>query len=283
MARMDDTMLMAYVDGEVDAVTAREIEAAIAADPVVALRARAMRNSAVMARAAFADSLHEPVPDRLLQVFKNVETVASPAAGATNVIAMKPRAAAPRRAIIGLAMAASVAALVIGYGAGSFNKSSLTQVAGLQNTAVSERWLDNVAGFYNVYDSSLNTKDKMLVDFTADDAPELENYFGAKLNRKLTVPDLSASGFTAQGGRLLIVGGKPAAQFLYTSADSELVGIAIAFTDAPYLPAQTAKRGDVNIVHWRNNGYAYAFAGKLEPERLQELADRVWRDLERAS
>jgi anti-sigma factor RsiW len=65
MERVDDVMLMAYVDGEVDAATAREIEAAIAADPAVAARAQRLRNSAVMARAAFADALHEPVPERL--------------------------------------------------------------------------------------------------------------------------------------------------------------------------------------------------------------------------
>jgi len=94
---------------------------------------------------------------------------------------------------------------------------------------------------------------------------------------------LSNQGFTTQGGRLVIIGGKPAAQFLYSSDKGELVELVVAFTDAPYLPAQNASRGDVNIVHWRDNGYAYAFAGTLEPERLQALADRVWKELGRAS
>ena len=102
----------------------------------------------------------------------------------------------------------------------------------------------------------------------------LEKYFGNKLNRKLAVPDLSARGFAPQGGRLLIIGGKPAAQFLYTSATGDLVALVIAHSDAPYLPAQSDRRGDVNIVHWRNNGYAYAFAGTIDHQKLADIADR---------
>src|SRR5258708_22643278 len=190
-------------------------------------------------------------------------------------------AARPRRAMIGWAMAASLSALVVGYGAGSFYQRE-PEPGGLQN-ASSDRWLDNIAGYYNIYTSSLATKDKLLVDFSAEDVPELEKWFGNKLNRKLGVPDLTAKGFTAEGGGLVMIKSKPAAQSLYLSERGELVELVIAFTDAPYPPAQMPRRGDVNIVHWRDKGYAYAFAGQMEPARLQEIADGVWKDLERAS
>jgi anti-sigma factor RsiW len=286
MSRVDDVMLMAYVDGEVDAATAREIEASLAVDPALAARAQRLRDSAAMTRAAYAEVLHEPVPDRLVAALGGKPQ--GPAEATPNVVkfAKPERPAAgtvPRRAVVSWAMAAGLAALIAGYGAGQYSHL-LTPAPGEGiQLASSDRWLDHVAGFYNVYASSLATKDRLLVDFNAEDVPELEKWFGAKLNRKLAVPDLTARGFTAQGGRLLIINGKPAAQFLYYSATGELVGLVIAFSEAPYQPAQTDKRGNVNIVHWRNNGYAYAFAGTSPPERLQELADRVWKDLERAS
>jgi anti-sigma factor RsiW len=288
MDRVDDVMLMAYVDGEVDAATAREIEAAIAADPAVAARVQRLRNSTVLARAAFADALHEPVPERLLAVFGATAAIApasaaAPVAGPEKIVPLaRRRTTSPSRTLIGWAMAASVAALVVGYGAGTWRLTT-PEPAGLQNASLSDRWLDNIAGYYNVYANSLATKDKLLVDFNAEDVPELEKWFGAKLNRKLAVPNLSTQGFTAQGGRLVIINGKPAAQFLYSSDKSELVELVIAFTDAPYMPAQSAQRGDVNIVHWRDNGYAYAFAGAIDTSRLQALADRVWRELARSS
>ena len=46
MVRIDDMLLMAYVDGEVDAATAREIETALAGDPSMASRLAAFRGSA---------------------------------------------------------------------------------------------------------------------------------------------------------------------------------------------------------------------------------------------
>ena len=66
MNRMDDVMLMAYVDGEVDAATAREIEAAIGADAALAMRVAMFRQTASLMRGAFTEVLHEPVPDRLV-------------------------------------------------------------------------------------------------------------------------------------------------------------------------------------------------------------------------
>jgi len=277
-------MLMAYVDGEVDAVTAREIEASIAADTTVAARVQMLRSSASLARSAFADVLHESVPDRLVAALGGpVAQSAPPAAATAKVVAFGPRraAATPRRAVIGWAMAASLTALVIGYGAGTMYRG-VPEPGGLQN-ASSDRWLDNIASYYSIYTNSLATKDKLLVDFNAEDVPELEKYFGNKLNRKLEVPNLTSKGFTAQGGRLVMINNKPAAQFLYLSDKGELVELVIAFTDAPYMPAQTVRRGDVNIVHWRDKGYAYAFASNVDAARLQELADGVWKDLERAS
>jgi len=288
MSRVDDVMLMAYVDGEVDATTAREIETALAGDPALMVRVQQLRDGAMMARGAFAEVLHEPVPDRLIAALGGP---AAPAEahkpGGDNVVPLRGNLSwLPRRSAIGWAAAASIAALVIGYGAGEmrpqFGFGDIGLSGGLQN-ASSNRWLDNVAAYYHVYQNSLANKDKLLVDFTASDVPELEKWFGAKLNRKLEVPNLTSKGLTTQGGRLVIINDKPAAQFLYSSDKGDLVELVIAFTDQPYQPEQITRKGDVNIVHWRDNGYAYAFAGVMDASRLQAIADSVWRDLERAS
>jgi anti-sigma factor RsiW len=270
MTRVDDVMLMAYVDGEVDAETARQIEHAIGADANLAARVKVFRESAAMLRGAFAESLHEEVPERLVAALK-------PLAKSDNVV--KLGGWRPTRRIVGWAVAASLAALIVGSG-GTYwyvtdnqTRSSNVQIAS------AERWLDNVSGFYDVYNAELKKDDRLLVDFKADDIPELANWFSARLNRPLSVPDLSGLGFRPQGGRLLIVNGKPAAQFLYLSEAGELVGLAIASDSGGYQPARTAQRQNVNIVHWRNNGYAYAFMGAIDLPRLEKLADKAWRDL----
>ncbi len=64
--KLDETMLVAYVDGELDAKTAREVEVALARDPGAQETVNALRESAAMVRAAFNDPLHEEVPSRLM-------------------------------------------------------------------------------------------------------------------------------------------------------------------------------------------------------------------------
>lgn len=269
MTRVDDVMLMAYVDGEVDAATARQIERAVGADPALAERVRMFRESAAMLRGAFAESLHEKVPDRLVAAL-------SPLGKPDNVVKLGARR--PARQIVGWAMAASLAALVVGAGSTYWYVTGEPPAGNVQ-LASSERWLDHVSGFYDVYNSEMKKDDRLLVDFKADDIPELSNWFSARLNRPLSVPDLSAQGFKPQGGRLLIINGKPAAQFLYRSDDGEVVGLAIASSSGDYQSARTARRHNVNIVHWRNAGYAYAFMGAIDLPRLEKLADKAWRDL----
>jgi anti-sigma factor RsiW len=270
MTRVDDVMLMAYVDGEVDAATARQIEHAIGADPNLSARAKMFRESASVLRGAFAESLHEEVPDRLVAALK-------PLAGKGNVVPMS--ASRPVRRVLGWAMAASVAALVIGSGSTYWYVSGHPPLSDGMQIVSADRWLDHVSSFYDVYNTEMKKDDRLLVDFKADDIPELANWFSARLNRPLSVPDLSAQGFQPQGGRLLIINGKPAAQFLYRSEAGELVGLAIASDPGGYQPARTAQRHNVNIVHWRNNGYGYAFMGTIELPRLEKLADKAWRDL----
>jgi anti-sigma factor RsiW len=276
MPRVDDVMLMAYVDGEVDATSAREIERAIASDPAIAARARAFRDSATLTRAAYADALHEPVPDRLIAALGGVGAPA--AAAAPNVVAL-PRKSRTTKQIVGWAMAASLAALVVGYGGVYYGKQSVKLPDGMTVVSV-DRWLDNVVEYYNVYAKNLSEKDRLLVDFNAENIPELENWFGQRLNRKLAVPDLSAFGLAPQGGRFVIISGRPAAQFVYYSESGELVTLVIAFNDAPQMYGQFANRGDINIVHWRKAGYAYALVGKVEMNKLHKIADSAWHALD---
>jgi hypothetical protein len=63
---VSDEMLMAAVDGELDAEQAAEIERLAAANPAIARRMASFRESRLAAAAAFADVLAEPVPERLV-------------------------------------------------------------------------------------------------------------------------------------------------------------------------------------------------------------------------
>jgi hypothetical protein len=74
-----DEILMAYADGELDADTRRQIEAAMANDPTIAERVAKHRALRADMGAAFGGVLDEPVPSRLLDAANSSPVSARPA------------------------------------------------------------------------------------------------------------------------------------------------------------------------------------------------------------
>jgi len=101
----DEAMLMAYADGELDALTAKRVERAIAADPSLADVVAAHRALRERLGQAFGAASEEPVPARFAAML------------ASNVTPLPtPRPAWPRRWIEAGAIAASlVLAVAVGH------------------------------------------------------------------------------------------------------------------------------------------------------------------------
>ena len=99
----DDEMLMAYVDGELDAKRSAEIAAAVEKEPALARRVEQQRAQRAKISGAFAKVLDQPVPDRLTRAAQ---------ANRGNVLKFPARPArapaAPWRAREWAAMAASL-------------------------------------------------------------------------------------------------------------------------------------------------------------------------------
>ncbi|MBE0533251.1 MAG: zf-HC2 domain-containing protein [Rhodospirillales bacterium] len=103
--------LMAYADGELDAETAREVEAHLAESAEDRETVRAMRCSAALARAALNEPLTEAVPERLI---------------ATVTADRRPRALPSSWR----ALAAALAGLMIGAGGAVLGLHLVDQPAG---------------------------------------------------------------------------------------------------------------------------------------------------------
>ncbi|MEI7037691.1 hypothetical protein [Fulvimonas yonginensis] len=111
MNPIDDDTLQAYVDGELDPVSAARIDAALAHDPLLADRVRRARAVRAELRAAFDPVLEEPIPARLSallqpssQPVRRGMARGSAAAGHAAAARRRPR----RRLVAGIAVAASV-------------------------------------------------------------------------------------------------------------------------------------------------------------------------------
>jgi hypothetical protein len=78
--KIDDELLVAYADGELDTQEARRVAHAIEADPVLQARLSALTEAAELTRALFEAKAHEPVPDTLVDAIYGAAPQPAPAA-----------------------------------------------------------------------------------------------------------------------------------------------------------------------------------------------------------
>jgi anti-sigma factor RsiW len=281
MQKHSDEALVAYLDGELDAAERVHVEAWIEADPNVRDRLLALAESATTLRAAFADFITEPVPDRLLAAARGEITTATEA----EIVEFRPRRAAEpsappsRRWYVQLATAAGLFGLVVGGGVGYVGNGMLRPAAvptdrQLQ-TAALNNWLDTAAGDYKLI---VNAGGSSLVDVPANgDNGDVLQKISQNLPQQVRLPDLKPWGLSFQGARLVVVDGKPAAQLVYTT-DNKAIGplaLIIGSTKQPDIAPTFEKRQDLNLLYWRHQGRASVLVGQSEIGYLWGIANDV--------
>lgn len=278
MQKHSDEALVAYLDGELDPVEQRHVEAWLDADPAVRERLSALAESADLVRSAYAGIVNEPLPERLLAAARGE----GQAQGA-EIRVLRPRSAAgpvpARRWYIGLAAAAGLFGIMVG-GAGTYLVMGLlppgsgadrTQLAAV---AAQRLWLDNAAASYKL---AVNAGNSMLVDVPAKDDPREALQRISQNVPQVRLPDLKPWGLTLRGARLVVVDGRPAAQLVYVTDDKALgpVTLVISASKQSDLSPTIERRQDVNLVYWRNQGRAYALVGQADTGYLWGIANDV--------
>ncbi len=102
---IDPEFLVAYVDGQLDQSETARVEAALAGDSEARETVRRLRESAELLRSAFNEPLNAPVPARVLQAIQATSAERASRSG-------------PWRSPWPVALAASLAMLIVGLGGG---------------------------------------------------------------------------------------------------------------------------------------------------------------------
>jgi anti-sigma factor RsiW len=273
-----DDRLVAYLDGELEITERRAVEACLDADPVAAARMAALARSGHLLRLAFDEVMHEPVPDRLIAAALGEGIAAEPRI----VRFVQRRAGKPvapgRLRRIALPIAASIVGLLVGgstvyltlVGGGAGGMEPATEAA-----AANDVWLDTAAGYFKLF---VNTGDHALVDLPASGDPrEALQKISQSLPQAVRLPDLKPWGLTFRGARLVLVGGRPAAQLIYTT-DNKAIGpmtLIIGSSRRPDIPPTFNRRQDVNLLYWRHQGRAYALVGQADIGYLWGIGNDV--------
>lgn len=262
MSGIDRDMLMAYIDGQLDA-TGR---AAIEADPAAMAEIAALQRQSDAIRTLFGPAAAEPVPTRL-----DPHSIAR---------------ARSRRHWAGLRQAAVLAIVLgIGFVTGWLNRPLP------QGPELYDRLIANAVSAHTVYVA----ENRHAVEVAGSDSEHLSSWLSNRLDQNLAMPDLSAEGFNFLGGRLLpapeISGGR-AAQLMYEDATGERLTLYITPSTGLTGPTyETVRLGLDTALYWADDIFTCTLVGPQSPEAMQAVlasvaaqlspgqSQRVYRDL----
>jgi anti-sigma factor RsiW len=282
MPKRSDERLIAYLDGAVDVTERREVEAWLETDPVARDQLAALANSASLARLAFDDVMHEPVPDRLLAAARG-ETVSSN--NPTKIVPFKvwrgsARHGGLRGSWAGLPVAASLFGLLLGGSAAYLGVSKFMpgglggRPPAVEMAAADNAWLENAAGYFKL---SASAGDGLIDVPATSDPHEALQKIGQSVPQGVRLPDLKPWGLNFRGARLVVAEGRPAAELIFTT-DNKAIGplsLIIGSSKEPDAAPTLARRQDVNLLYWRHQGRAYVLVGQADAGYLWGIANDV--------
>jgi anti-sigma factor RsiW len=241
---LTESLLVAFVDGELDDATARQVEDMIACDPVARRKVEVFRQTASLLRSACGQAFYSgnAMPPAL----------------------RRARRTTPRGRLHGWALAASILlTAALGFGGGTM----------LQRGHESERseLLEEIAEYHPIYASET----AHLVEVPATQGDELSAWLGERLGRRLQPPDLSAAGLHFAGGRMLVVGGRPVAQLMYTREGGSPVGLCVTRLPGERWDGDVERHGNMRLVSWGDGSFAYVVVGDLGESAAREIAKRA--------
>jgi len=262
-ARPDDTLLSAWLDGEVEGSECARIQAWLQAHPEDAARVRLWAADRDALRARLAPTLDEPLPERLAQtVWRRGGPWWGPAWGRWGQAA------------------AAVVLLGVGVTLGAWWRGE--PVA--EPMAAGPRWAQRAVVAHAVYAPEVRHPVEVSVrDGDAAQQREQETHLSRWLTRRLSVPvklfDLRDQGFELVGGRLLPDANGPSAQLMYQDAMGMRVTVYLRRAAEPDVPAafRFERQGDLSLFYWVEGRCGYALVGALPRERLLVLAQAIAR------
>ncbi len=280
--------LHAWVDGQLAAERAAEVEAYLVARPEEAARVEAWRAQSRDLHRLFDPVLDEPWPARVRRATAPGPRVLWAPLAAAALLAMVTGAAGGWW-LRGAAADRGVAMAQTGPRAAARSGD-----ARLAASPALDAFAQRAAIAHAVYAPEVRRP----VEVDAAHEEQLVRWLSRRLNAPLQAPDLASVGYALEGGRLLPGGQGPVAQFMYRHADgirltlyvSNEIGVgraasAVGKGDGPTVGSTTAFRfateGRVNVFYWVDGPFGYALSTEAPKPVLERVSSAVWAQLQR--
>lgn len=253
-----EVRLSAYLDGQVEADEARELEALVASDAEAKVIYEQLKAGSAFGNQLFEDMLREPVPLGIVRSIKAVEAKPAPVRQAANGNVVSFMRFVPQ------AIAASIMLLFAGGYAGYYvaenripggdipeivsetsdieapgeaktrsignltfeapvaeEESPIKQAGATREIGKADITLIEVADAHKVYTADTVHADEV----SAVRVEELMGYLEAVTSIKFKVPDLSAEGFKLRGGKFIELVGQPSGALFYEDGNGKSAAV----------------------------------------------------------
>lgn len=241
--------LQGYLDDAIDSRRRAEVEAYLAGHPEVAERIaidRALRGTLRDALGPIAD---EPVPAEL------------------NLSRLVDRHQRPRqnwRSSPWQAAAALLLMVMGGVGGWGLRSAQEPPRAGI--AALAQEATDS----YVVYAPDMGRP----VEIKAADAPQLIKWASRRLERPVSIPDLSGAGYSFIGGRVVPTPHGPAVLYMFDNGKgTRLTLLSRNMAIDRDTPMKPGNAGRVTSVSWSRDGLGFSLVGPLDEAELHPIAD----------
>jgi anti-sigma factor RsiW len=262
---LEETTLLAYVDGQLSEPQRAEVEQAIAADSALARTVQALRASQLPYAQAFEQQPLPPLPEAVRRQAEQWAAQAAPHAVAAPTVAALQLAAAtaprPAPAGDGTAWRWWLCAVVLALAAGWW----LGQRSGALGPPAVEPWVRMVSSYHAMYsretvlDGGVGTVQVNALKARLRDQHHIE----------LKIPDLQSQGLQFVRAQQLQLDGKMVLQLVYLPANG--LPVALCLTPASAQVERTVSLDGQAVTTWFDKGWAYLLVGRMPPAALQQL------------
>jgi anti-sigma factor RsiW len=256
---VDETVLLAYVDGELDPAARQQVDTALAHSAALREQLQALRASCLPYQAAFDAQGLPPTSARLEQ---RVQTMLSVMAAATppGATAVAPPGAAPRRRIV-----LTASAMAASFAAGLLVPRRLTSDTFRTAALRDEPWVGPIASYHAMYV-------RETVGQQADSPARLGSLlagFDSRRSSALFVPDLSPAGLKFMRVQRLGYEGRPVIQMVYLPVQGRPVALCALAVEQSDAPPGAARLHGQSVASWKAGGLAQVLVS--EPGELDSL------------
>ncbi len=246
---LENWAINAYADGELDPVERANVERLLAGDPDARRILDGIERQKRALKSAYDSVLDEPVPRSL----------------SASVQGSYSRRLAPYAA-----MAASLAILALGAAGGWYmaHESASTLVADMGRKAINA---------HEVYAAEIRHP----VEVAASESDHIRKWLSKRIGTDITIPDLTANGYTFIGGRLLATDDRPAGQLMYEDVSKNRLTIFLAAN--PNTGGETIhvrEKGELISCYWAENALAFAVTGEMPKDAMMKLANNIYDQME---